>query len=269
MLHLSRNDYADSLALLAQLERDVEGEDAEGFARAAVETIASAIRCELVTLSVCDLASGHRQVVALPQVLLSADDIAAFDLHFDSHPLVRAHGHGQRLEVRRISDETPALAFRDSALFADDYRRIGIDHVIAVPLWSDARTLVSLVLNRARRDFSERERDRLELLRPHLAFLYRQACRIGAGGHRATPAVGAMLPEAAAACPLLSRRERQAMGWLACGKTDREIAALLGLSVRTVQKHLEHVYAKLGVETRTAAVMRALTIGLGGTDEVQ
>lgn len=54
------------------------------------------------------------------------------------------------------------------------------------------------------------------------------------------------------------------MHWLAAAKTDREIAALLGLSHRTVQKHLERIYEKLGVETRTAAVMRALAIGDAG-----
>ncbi|MGA8785847.1 MAG: LuxR C-terminal-related transcriptional regulator, partial [Polaromonas sp.] len=42
-----------------------------------------------------------------------------------------------------------------------------------------------------------------------------------------------------------------------------EIAALLSISPRTVQKHLEHVYVKLGVETRTAAVMRMLAISDG------
>ena len=42
---------------------------------------------------------------------------------------------------------------------------------------------------------------------------------------------------------------------VAAGRTDREIAALLYISVRTVQKHLEHVHEKLGVRTRTAAAM--------------
>ena len=56
----------------------------------------------------------------------------------------------------------------------------------------------------------------------------------------------------------LTARERDVLHWLAAGKTDREIAAILGVSVRTVQKHLERIYPKLGVETRTAAVMRAL-----------
>jgi DNA-binding NarL/FixJ family response regulator len=42
---------------------------------------------------------------------------------------------------------------------------------------------------------------------------------------------------------------------VAAGRTDREIATLLYVSVRTVQKHLQHVYEKLGVSTRTAAAM--------------
>jgi DNA-binding CsgD family transcriptional regulator len=44
--------------------------------------------------------------------------------------------------------------------------------------------------------------------------------------------------------------------WVAAGKSDRQIAAILGTSVRTVQKHLANSYVKLGVENRTAAVMR-------------
>jgi DNA-binding CsgD family transcriptional regulator len=60
-----------------------------------------------------------------------------------------------------------------------------------------------------------------------------------------------------AAAPLTAR-EREVLEWVAAGKTDRDIAAILGISPRTVHKHLQHAYAKLGVETRTAAVMRAL-----------
>ena len=56
----------------------------------------------------------------------------------------------------------------------------------------------------------------------------------------------------------LTPREREVVAWLAGGKTDRDIGAILGCSHRTVQKHLQRVYEKLGVETRTAAVMRAL-----------
>ena len=61
---------------------------------------------------------------------------------------------------------------------------------------------------------------------------------------------------------MLTGREREVIHWVAAGKTDRDVGALLGCSHRTVQKHLAHIYAKLGVETRTAAVMRALKIDL-------
>jgi DNA-binding CsgD family transcriptional regulator len=54
--------------------------------------------------------------------------------------------------------------------------------------------------------------------------------------------------------PELTAREREVVSWVARGKTNAEIAELLWLAPSTVRKHLENVYAKLGVNTRTAAV---------------
>lgn len=51
----------------------------------------------------------------------------------------------------------------------------------------------------------------------------------------------------------LTVREGEVLSWLSKGKTNRDIAQILGLSPRTVDKHLEQIYAKLGVENRTAA----------------
>lgn len=51
----------------------------------------------------------------------------------------------------------------------------------------------------------------------------------------------------------LTTRETEVLSWLSKGKTNRDIAQILGLSPRTIDKHLEQVYAKLGVENRTAA----------------
>jgi DNA-binding NarL/FixJ family response regulator len=66
-------------------------------------------------------------------------------------------------------------------------------------------------------------------------------------------------PQSLAPCRL-SAREVEVLNWLAQGKTNKEIAAVLALSPRTVQKHLEHIYQKLGVDTRTAAAARAYEI---------
>ena len=55
----------------------------------------------------------------------------------------------------------------------------------------------------------------------------------------------------------LTPRETEVLSWLAKGKTNRDIADILGLSHRTVNKHLEHIFEKLGVETRAAAAALA------------
>lgn len=61
----------------------------------------------------------------------------------------------------------------------------------------------------------------------------------------------------------LTPRERQVMQWLTQGKRDREIAIILGLSPRTVEKHVCHIFEKLNVETRTAAANECrFTVGL-------
>jgi len=55
--------------------------------------------------------------------------------------------------------------------------------------------------------------------------------------------------------PGLSLRETEVLKLVAAGKANRDISLALGISERTVEKHLERVYKKLGVETRTAAVI--------------
>lgn len=56
----------------------------------------------------------------------------------------------------------------------------------------------------------------------------------------------------------LTTREAEVLYWVMRGKTNRDIGEILGTSPRTVHKHLEHVFEKLGVETRTAAASLAL-----------
>ncbi|MFV0387851.1 MAG: response regulator transcription factor [Pyrinomonadaceae bacterium] len=54
----------------------------------------------------------------------------------------------------------------------------------------------------------------------------------------------------------LTNREAEVLFLISKGKTNPEIGMLLEISTRTVQKHVEHIYIKLGVETRTAAMLR-------------
>jgi DNA-binding NarL/FixJ family response regulator len=58
----------------------------------------------------------------------------------------------------------------------------------------------------------------------------------------------------------LTPRESDVLNWLGKGKTNRDIAEILGMSPRTVNKHLEHIFVKLGVETRSAAAVLATAV---------
>lgn len=239
-------DYRDAWRLVCSMNEAAR--DPVSFARQGVAELPRLVASEITTLSVCELEHGRRSVVSNPGSAISATDRACFDRFFDVHPLVRHHAGHPHNGTARISDLVAAPHFRESALFNEYYRRIGIDHAVAVPLLVDQGLLVSFVLNRTRSDFSDGERAFLELVRAPLAALYRNLLARGRGaGDFAT------LP--------VTPREREVLAWLAAGKTDREIGEILGMSVRTVQKHLQHIYEKLGVETRTAAVMRAIKLG--------
>lgn len=60
--------------------------------------------------------------------------------------------------------------------------------------------------------------------------------------------------------PGLTPREREVLDRVAAGDTNVQIARALGIRPRTAEKHLEHVYAKLGVGSRTAALARVREI---------
>ena len=235
---LRRSDLHRGLAALADLA-DAAG-DPVSFARAGVEVLPRLVASDLTTLSWCNLRSGERTVVASSASSIGAEERAAFDRHFHDHPLVRHHGYEAGRQSHRISDSMSQSQFRQTPLYVDYYRRIGLDRALALPLHVDGELLVSFVFNRRGRDFSDRELALLEAMRPSLAALHRRAV-----GDDARSAHFGLTP-----------REAEAMRWVGAGKTDRDIADILGISVRTIHKHLQHSFAKLGVENRTAAAMR-------------
>jgi len=232
MRTLRESDFHQALDVLGAMREAAH--DTASFARLGVERLPALVASEFTTLSICNLVNGKREVYGLPAGTLSAADREAFNRHFEQHPLVRYHGYAGGQDTWRISDSVPIERFRRSALYNDYYRRIRIDHAMALPVYVRDGLLVSFVLNRTRRDFSDRERALLDLLRPHIARVYQK--------------IGFL--------SRLTAREAEVLRWVAAGKSDAQIGAILGASPRTVQKHLQRVYEKLGVEGRTAAAMR-------------
>jgi len=58
----------------------------------------------------------------------------------------------------------------------------------------------------------------------------------------------------------LTAREAEVLVWISKGKANRDIGEILGLSSRTVNKHLEQIYVKLGVENRASAAVKAAAV---------
>ena len=71
-------------------------------------------------------------------------------------------------------------------------------------------------------------------------------------------------PEALMRALKLTQREAEVLHWVALGKTNGEVGGVLEMSPRTVNKHLEHIFQKLNVETRTAATTVAINKGRAG-----
>jgi DNA-binding CsgD family transcriptional regulator len=94
------------------------------------------------------------------------------------------------------------------------------------------------------RDFDERDRLLLTLLRPHLIAAFRAAERC-----RQAPAA-------------LTTRQLELLQYVAQGYTNTQIARRMQLSEGTVRTHLNHIYERLGVASRTAAVTRMSAAGL-------
>jgi DNA-binding CsgD family transcriptional regulator len=97
-------------------------------------------------------------------------------------------------------------------------------------------------------------------MRPHLGNIYRLRVAASRAEDAPAPRENSACSIAHPAAQALTARERDVLQWLAAGKTDRDIGAILDISPRTVHKHLQRIYEKLGVETRTAAVMRMLAL---------
>jgi DNA-binding CsgD family transcriptional regulator len=153
---------------------------------------------------------------------------------------------GDLRSVTKLSDFYSARRWHSTALYSDYFRLWGTERALlmvlpAGPASGSGRT-VRLEFCRDERgapDFSERDRALLALLRPHLHQAYLDAERRRHSTSTLTP------------------RQRELLHLVAAGHTNAQIARRLGVSDGTVRIHLQNIYARLQVPSRTAAVTRA------------
>jgi DNA-binding CsgD family transcriptional regulator len=275
----------------------------------------------------------------LPEV--ADDDDETFWRIVDEHPLCLAQNRS-RFDALKLSDFYSRRELHALELYSDWFRPAGIEFELEAGIPSPMEHTKTFLFDDGRRDFSERDRSLLNLLRPHLAQLHHAATvRRLADGARSViedgrdlgerglllvdahgaievasprarrllaayaPASGTRLPASLAAwldaqragarvgrgttaltiagpggtllaeldrrgdtdvvlleeCvalgeTALSTREHEVLALVRDGLRNAEIAEALWVSPATVRKHLENIYDKLGVHTRTAAVAR-------------
>ena len=165
----------------------------------------------------------------------------AFWAHYwDFVPASYPDRSGDLRAVIKTSDFYSTRQLHHTGLYSDYIHPLGMEHTLRLYLPAGPRRSVRLGFFRdSGPDFSERDRAVLTLLRPHLHSAYLDAKR----RHNAAPQ--------------LTPRQRELLRLVAAGHTNAQVARQLGVSEGTVRIHLENIYARLQVPSRTAAVVRA------------
>jgi DNA-binding CsgD family transcriptional regulator len=173
----------------------------------------------------------------------------------EENPLVAHYQRTKDGRPYRFSDLVSQDELHSLDLYREFYGPIGLEHQIAFLLPAVSGAILGVALSRRQRDFSDAERDLLGLARPHLIQAYNNALRysraLGAGKEEARSIPGARAERLREAG--LTARESEALVLAASGSSDREIGEILGIGHRTVEKHLQRSYGKLGIEGRSQA----------------
>jgi DNA-binding CsgD family transcriptional regulator len=156
----------------------------------------------------------------------------------------------------RLSDICSPDEFHATELYEQFYGPIGVEHQIAFALPSNAQHVLAIALSRCDHDYTDTERDLLAIARPHLIQAYRTALYVGAQATSAPPA--AVAPDQGALEALgLTRGQARVLRMIAMGRSTTDIARDLQIAPRTVHKHLQRTYEKLGVKDRSGAAHAA------------
>jgi DNA-binding CsgD family transcriptional regulator len=232
----------DLRALLRIVTGDRDDDPAGGLPWSLLADLHDQIGCD--TLSFFGLDS-QRQVGWFGQSLPAGtgedddDNDRAFWAHYwDCQPCSYPDRTGDLRSVTKISDFCTARQWHATGMHSDYLR--GVDHELMVCLpGGPGRTVRLIFLRGPGPDFSERDRALLALLRPHLWEAYLDAERRRSG------------------VPDLTPRHWDLLRLVAAGATNAQIGRRLGISEGTVRTHMENIFQRLQVSSRTAALARA------------
>jgi DNA-binding CsgD family transcriptional regulator len=191
--------------------------------------------------------------VSLTDPPLPAALHVAFARYALQNPLVDHYLRTRDSRAIRFSDLITRRQLHQLDLYREVYEQLGVEYQIAFTLPSSSERVLGIALSRSKRDFTTAERDLLNLARPYLIQAYRNAL-----SHTRLEQRSGRQILATDLLPLgLTLRQAEVLRLIAMGHSDSDAAAVLGIEVPTVHKHLQHCYRKLGVHTRSHAARAA------------
>jgi DNA-binding CsgD family transcriptional regulator len=209
------------------------------------------VRCDGISFESFDSARGTSWFAAqsIPRSGVPIDaelESVHWKHYWDCQPCSYPDRSGDLRSVIKIADFYSARQWHGTGMYSDLYRPQGVEHELMLTLPvppgtspGPGRTVRLFLFRGPGPDFSEADRALLTLLRPHLHQAYLDAER------RRHP------------LPRVTPRQRQLLHLLAAGHTNAQIARRLGLAEGTVRTHLENLYRRLEVSSRTEAAARA------------
>jgi len=209
------------------------------------------IRCDAVSFLGFD---SRRRQLWLEQRVPAVDaypgkqdlDREHWEHYWDCQPCSYPDRTGDLRTIVKIADFYSARQWHSTGMYGGFYKPRGVEHELQLCLpgppgqtHRPGRTVRLYLLRGPGPDFSERDRALLTLVRPHLYQAYLDAER------RRHPT------------PKLTPRHWDLLHLIAAGHTNAQIARRLGITEGTVRTHLETIYERLHVSSRTAAITRA------------
>jgi DNA-binding CsgD family transcriptional regulator len=261
MERLRQRDLKASLSYLRQLYAQ---RDLESFKNHVLKTITTVVPSEFTTYNELDLRTSKNIWEWEPTPSDLPELTKIFARYMGENPCLDYFQRTSDGRATKISDFLTQRELRKLGYYNEYLRRAGIEHRMSIVFPKAPSSVVALALGRSGKDFSERDRLLLDLLRPHLMQAYDNAAALARirreGSAHPSPMKDVLLSRESLKLLGLTNRETEILVGIAQGRTNKQIAANLYVSPFTIKTHLQHVYRKLGAESRTEALARALKL---------
>ncbi|ALV43371.1 hypothetical protein AU252_21195 [Pseudarthrobacter sulfonivorans] len=224
--------------------------DRDAYLDAASQFLLKLFPSDHAAWSSLDARAGTAEVVAYPHYSGANVQKMMLDM-YDEHPFaasVQTDGVGGDWRPRRLSDLVSDLELYRTRAFQEALSIVGVNRQLVL-FTAGCRVdyFHCWTMNRWNHDFSDNDASLAQQIQPMLQLL--DSAYAGGNAHRVAETANA---EAYS----LTAREQQVMRLLGQGLKATGIGRLLGCSPRTVAKHIEHAYTKLGSNNRVDALRR-------------